>query len=186
MLRWLGSVSLGALAAVSLAGQAPDFSGVPTCATATKQVEKLWCAGSTLFMQHDSTGYAKAIEPYSRALALEKRHRVLGRNAWFVLVDNLGMAYGITGDLPRAKATFEYGLSLQPKYPMFYYNLACTYAGMGDQARTISYLRLAFANRANMIRGEDMPDPRTDDSFQGFMKDSTFVDAVAHLPGIAP
>jgi hypothetical protein len=56
-----------------------------------------------------------------------------------VLVDNLGMAYGITGDLKKASEIFEYGLSKDDTYPMFYYNLACTYAEMNDLDNTIKH-----------------------------------------------
>ena len=58
----------------------------------------------------------------------------LDKTLWYVLIDNLGMSYGITGDLQEAKETFDYGVSKDPTYPLFYYNLACTYAEMNDVA----------------------------------------------------
>ena len=86
------------------------------------------------------------------------------------------MAYGITGDLSNAKVTFEYGVSKDSAYPMFYYNLACTYAELNDLDNTIANLRLAFKYRDNMIAGEVFPDPAGDDSFQCFMKNERFLD----------
>ena len=68
------------------------------------------------------------------------------------MVDNLGMAYGISGDLKKAKDTFEYGLSKDPKYPMFNYNMACTFAEMNDVDKAISYLQQAFQNSAGASR----------------------------------
>jgi tetratricopeptide (TPR) repeat protein len=167
-------------------GLAQDSTGAPRCAVATDEVSRLWCEGSALFIQGTPAGYAKAIGPYSRALGLEKKQRVLGRNAWLVLIDNLGIAYGITGDLPKARATFEYGLSREPTYPMFYYNMACFFAESGDEAKAIENLNHAFALRGNMIPNETMPDPATDDSFQRFMHSPTFIAALKNLPGRAP
>ena len=91
------------------------------------------------------------------------------------------MAYGITGDLDKAKETFEYGISKDADYPMFYYNMACTYGEKDDMDKTIEYLKLAFDRRENMIPGENMPDPATDSSFQRFMKDEKFKAALKEL-----
>lgn len=163
--------------------RAQDAAGIPRCATEKDEVSQLWCEGGALFIQGSPTAYTKAIVPYSRALALEQKHRVLSRDAWLVLIDNLGMAYGITGDLLKAKETFEYGLSKEPTYPMFYYNLACVSAEGGDEVKTIENLNHAFALRSNVIAGEPMPDPATDDSFQRFMHSARFVAALKKLPG---
>ena len=88
--------------------------------------------------------------------------------------DNLGMAYGISGNLKDAKATFEYGISHDPQYPLFHYNMACTYAELNDKVNAMEQLTKAFELRANAIPGEKMPDPRKDDSFARFMKDPEF------------
>src|SRR5262249_41449653 len=106
--------------------------------------------GSVLSLQD---AYEVPIPPYQAALDLEKNERTLQQNVWRVLVDNLGMAYGISGDLKKAKETFEYGLSKDPKYPMFHYNIACTYAEMDDVDNAIDYLRGAFEYKQNMIKG---------------------------------
>lgn len=134
--------------------------------------------GSAHFLRGD---YRAAVGPYSRALELEKQGPRLERNLWRVLVDNLGMSYGITGDLARARETFEYGLSREPDYPMFHYNLACTYAEAGDLDNAVRYLKSAFANRRNMIPGEEMPDPASDDSFGRFRQDERFRRALKEL-----
>jgi tetratricopeptide (TPR) repeat protein len=134
--------------------------------------------GSYYFLKHD---FQAAIPPYQKALDLEKQDRKLSDAIWKVLVDNLGMAYGITGNLDKAKETFEYGISKAPDYPMFYYNMACTYAEKENMDKAIDYLKLAFDRRENMIPGEKMPDPATDDSFQRFMKDPKFLAALKEL-----
>ena len=134
--------------------------------------------GSEFYLQRD---YKKAIPPYQKALDLEKEKPTLDKTLWRVLVDNLGMAYGISGDLKKAKETFEYGLSKDPKYPMFHYNMACTYAEMNDVDQAIIYLKQAFEYKVNMIKGEAMPDPATDSSFQRFLKNDKFVKALKEL-----
>ncbi len=175
-----GMAAVAVLAAAPLArAQGGD---VPNCPSARLEVERLWCQGGAAFIEHTPASYAKSIEAYERALDLEKRNRVLGRNAWLVLIDNLGMAYGISGNIAKAREVFEYGVSKEPGYPMFYYNLACAAAEAGDEAKTIDYLKRAFALRANVIPGESMPDPATDDSFGRFMHDAAFVTAIKALP----
>jgi tetratricopeptide (TPR) repeat protein len=134
--------------------------------------------GSAFFLKDD---YKNAIGPYQKALDREKKQSTLGQTMWKVLVDNLGMSYGISGDLKRAKEIFEYGLEKEPKYPMFHYLMACTYAEMNDMDKTIVYLKQAFEYKENMIKGEHMPDPWTDDSFQRFIKDDKFVKALKEL-----
>ena len=134
--------------------------------------------GSAFFLKND---FKSAIGPYNRALELEKKQAVLSKTLWYVLVDNLGMSYGITGDLKKAKETFEYGLSKDDKYPLFYYNLACTYAEMNDLENTIVQLKRAFEYRQHILPGESMPDPANDDSFQRFMQNKRFLAALKEL-----
>jgi len=133
---------------------------------------------SRFYLQHD---FKRAIPPYQQALDREKANRTLGDSLWRVLIDNLGMSYGISGDLPKAKATFEYGLSKDPKYPMFHYNLACTFAEMNDVDKAILSLQQAFQYKQNMIKGERFPDPWKDDSFRRFMNNEKFVSALTEM-----
>jgi tetratricopeptide (TPR) repeat protein len=127
--------------------------------------------GSRLFLKGD---YQTAIAPYSQALEMEKASPTLGKPLWYVLVDNLGMSYGITGNMPKAMETFRYGLSKDPTYPLFYYNLACGYAEMTDEPKAAENLKKAFQYKANVLQGEQMPDPRTDDSFKELMNNADF------------
>jgi tetratricopeptide (TPR) repeat protein len=133
---------------------------------------------SHLYLQHD---YKAAIGPYSQALELEKVNPKLEKALGYVLIDNLGMSYGITGDLQKAKETFDYGVSKDPTYPLFYYNLACTYAEMKDVANASSYLKKAFDYKRYTLPGESMPDPRTDDSFKELMKSKEFRELATSL-----
>lgn len=145
---------------------------------AQRSARELVEEASRFYLRHD---YKGAIGPYSQALELEKVNPQLEKTFWFVLIDNLGMSYGITGDLNKAKDTFEYGASMAPKYPLFYYNLACTYAEMGDTSQAEDYLKKAFDNKANVLPDESMPDPSKDDSFRELMKNKEFRDLAETL-----
>jgi tetratricopeptide (TPR) repeat protein len=134
--------------------------------------------GSAFFLKRN---YQKAIEPYQKSFDLEKEQPKLDKNLWRAVTDNLAMSYGITGNLPKAKETLEYGLSKDPDYPMFYYIMANVYAEMNDEDNAIVYLERAYERKENMIAGETFPDPMTDDSFQRFVKSEKFVKAVKEL-----
>ena len=142
------------------------------------QVMELMQEGSAHYLRRD---FKKAIGPYQKALDLEKQKRTLEQTLWRVLVDNLGMSYGISGNLKVAKETFEYGISEDPDYPMFYYNMACTYGELDNLEKAIEYLRLAFARKDNMIAGEKFPDPAKDSSFARFADNEKFITAVKEM-----
>ncbi len=126
--------------------------------------------------------YAQAIPPYQKAFELEKAEPQLDRTLWRVLIDHLGMAYGKTGRLKEAKATFQQGIQADPTYPMFHYNLACTFAEMNDLDHAMQSLTIAFRHRKNKNPGDNgMPDPRQNSSFQRFMKNDIFRNLVDDL-----
>lgn len=134
--------------------------------------------GSAAYLKRD---YKQAIHFYSQALELEKKEPTLEKTIWRVLVDNLGMSYGISGDNKKAKEIFEYGLSKDDKYPLFYYNLACAHAEMNDLDNALKNLKVAFQYKDNMMPGERMPNPATDDSFSRFLKNEKFRQALEEL-----
>jgi tetratricopeptide (TPR) repeat protein len=152
--------------------------GAPIQQQSSSEVMELMQEGSAYFLRDD---FKNAIVPYQKALDLEKVKRRLSKSLWRVLVDNLGMAYGISGDLKSAKKTFEYGISKDPDYPMFYYNMACTYGEMDNMEKAIEFLKLAFDRKANMIPGEKMPDPATDSSFARFINLEQFKAALKEI-----
>lgn len=125
-------------------------------------------------MYYRSKNYKDAALQYEKALDLEKRSKFLNPDLWKVLVDQLGSSYGISGELTKAKALFEWAITQEPEYPMFYYNLVCAFAEMGNREQTLKNLRMAYKYKGNMIYGEDFPDPKVDPSFSKYMQDKDF------------
>jgi hypothetical protein len=142
------------------------------------EVMRYFGQGSKSYLQQN---YAAAAGSYQKALDLEKKNRTLSRDYFRVLIDNLGMSYGIGGKLAQAKATFEYGLTQDSEYPLFYYNLACTYGEMARMNEALGQLRLFYKYKVNMIPGETLPDPLKDDSFKHFVDNEEFVRAVGEM-----
>jgi tetratricopeptide (TPR) repeat protein len=91
------------------------------------------------------------------------------------------MSYGIIGELKKAHALLDEAIGKDPDYPLNYYNLACAYAEEGDKARALADLQLAFDRKANILQGEQMPDPRADSSFQKYLRDTDFVGLMKKL-----
>jgi len=145
--------------------------GAATTAVPVGNSILLFREGSRYFIAHQ---YREAIGPYKQALEIEKITPTLDKNLWRVLLDNLSIAYGITGDAPHARETLNYGVSKDPDYPMFYYNLACVAAERGGLSDTEKYLRFAFERRVNAIPGETFPDARADASFQKLLLQKEF------------
>jgi tetratricopeptide (TPR) repeat protein len=126
--------------------------------------------------------FAQAISPYSKAFDLETAEPQLDRTLWRVLIDHLGLAYGMTGRFKEAKALFEQGIQADPAYPIFHYNLACTFAEMNELDHAMQSLKTAFRHRKNLNPGDkEMPDPRQNVSFRRFMKHETFRNLVNEL-----
>jgi tetratricopeptide (TPR) repeat protein len=91
-----------------------------------------------------------------------------------VVTDQAGMAYGMSGDIPKARVIFERAIAEDPDYPMYYYNLACADAEEKNLAEARSHLQEAFARKANVISGESMPDPTNDNSFLPYRNNKDF------------
>jgi tetratricopeptide (TPR) repeat protein len=140
----------------------------------------LFQEGSRYFIAHQ---YREAIPPYQKAFEIEKSTPTLDKNHWRALIDNLSIAYGIAHDLSSARDALTYGVTKDPDYPLFYYNLACVAAEKGDLLDTENYLKLAFERRGNLIPGETFPDARVDDSFQTLLLQREFRQFLATLYG---
>ncbi len=134
--------------------------------------------GQALFRQEK---YAEAIAPYEKALDSERTGRRLSLEQRRILVDQLAIAYGMSGNLKKAHALLEDAIRKDPDYPLNYYNLACAFAEEGNKGAMLTNLSLAFQRKGNALRGEQMPDPRTDSSFKKYVQDEDFVKLMKKL-----
>jgi predicted Zn-dependent protease len=128
--------------------------------------------GQTFFKEEK---YANAVEPFERARTLEKSTKALSSDQRRIVTDQLVMAYAISGQLKKAHALLDDAIPQDPEYPLNYYNLACAFAEEGNKAKMLANLDLAFQHKNRVLKGEQMPDPRSDSSFQKYVQDEDFV-----------
>jgi tetratricopeptide (TPR) repeat protein len=98
-----------------------------------------------------------------------------------VLTDQAGMSYGMSSNTAKARAIFEKAIAEDPDYPMYYYNLACADAEEKNLTGARQHLTEAYARKANVNAGEQMPDPTTDDSFLPYRGNKEFWSFVESL-----
>jgi predicted Zn-dependent protease len=134
--------------------------------------------GHSLFRQQK---YSEAIEPYEKARELERNGQALGGEGHRILVDQLVMAYGISGNLKKAHDLLDEAIQQDPEYPLNYYNRACAFAEEGDKDKMLANLALAFEHKDHVLKGEQIPDPRSDSSFQKYLSDPDFVSLMKKL-----
>ncbi len=128
--------------------------------------------GQSLFRQEH---YAEAAIVFQKARDLEKSGKELSIVQDRILTDQLVMSYGITGELKKTHSLLNEATGKDPGYPLNYYNLACAYAEEGDKPKAMANLQLAFDRKSSILKGEQMPDPRADSSFQKYVRDDDFV-----------
>jgi tetratricopeptide (TPR) repeat protein len=119
--------------------------------------------------------YGAAVGPYEKARVLERKGAALSQDQHRILVDQLAMAYGISGQLKKVHELLDEAVEWDPKYPLNYYNLACAFAEEANKPKMLANLALAFQRRSHVLKGEQMPDPRSDSSFQKYVHDVDFL-----------
>lgn len=127
--------------------------------------------GNSVFYQER---FKEAVAPYEKAKELDESAHPLDQTQRRILNDQLGMSYGISGQLEKSLDLFENAIQQDPEYALYHYNLACAYAEMGNLDKTLAALAGAFKYRQNVLPGESLPDPRKDSSFQRYLKDERF------------
>lgn len=146
-------------------------SFIDSLAITSKTSGDFYSYGSYYFYRDN---YRLAAKYYEKALELEHQKRLLSKEDYYILIDNLGMAYGIAGDYSNSERVFLFGITVDPQYPMFYYNLACCYAEKGDTEKFLLNLENSLKYRKNMIKGEKFPDPEKDNSFKNYINNERF------------
>jgi hypothetical protein len=126
-------------------------------------------------MLYQAGRYAAAGPVFEAALAkLNANPGPTAKTMRRVVTDQAGMAYGMSGDIAKARVIFEKGVAEDPDYPLYYYNLACADAEEKNLSAARDNLQKAFDRKANVIPGEHMPDPTSDDSFLPFRSNKEF------------
>lgn len=105
--------------------------------------------------------------------------KYIAPDAYKVLTDNLGMSYGITGELDKAENLYLKAISKGENFAMYYYNLACVYAEKKNTEKALEYLRLAVKYKKNILKGEKFPNPNFDNSFKGIKDNPEFIKIVS-------
>jgi hypothetical protein len=134
------------------------------------QFEDIFLYGQILYA-HDMFPEAAPILELALSKIPGDKDQLLRRR---VITDNAGMAYGISGNLRKARELFENAIKTDPDYPLYYYNLACADAEEGNLKAARIHLEQAFARKANVLPGESIPDPKEDDSFLPHRGDKEF------------
>jgi hypothetical protein len=99
-----------------------------------------------------------------------------------VITDQLVMSLGMTGDMAGSRTVAEEAIAGDPEYPINYYNLACIEAEQGNAKDAKEHLKQAFDRRANVLKGESMPDPTKDNSILKLRSNAEFWAFVETLP----
>jgi hypothetical protein len=119
-----------------------------------------------------SKSYAAAAIYYQRALDTLPPETPL--NARRVVVDQLSMSYGISGQIKQSRAVNEAAIKADPDYPLYYYNLACADADQGNADDAKLHLQQAFDRKSNTLPGEHLPDPTQDGSIRKLQINKAF------------
>jgi len=139
------------------------------------------CHFGRLFYQKQE--YAKAAKYLDRAFQLDEANPAMSRAVWRGLVVRLGISYGMSGNVEKAKGVFEAAIAKDPEYPLFYYNLACGCAESNDREGAIKNLKLAYQHKANLSPDEELPNPKTDSSFRRFLDNKEFQKELEKMSG---
>ncbi len=125
--------------------------------------------------------YAEAAVFFQKARDLEKNGKSLSPTLDRILTDQLVMSYGISGELNKASGLLADAIARDPDYPLNYYNLACLDAEEKNKPAMLADLKRAFDHKANVLIGEQMPDPREDSSFEKYRSDPDFIALMKQL-----
>ncbi len=125
--------------------------------------------------------FGAATDEYTAGLKLNDSQKQLSEDEVRHVTDQLGVATALGGNLRKAKTIFEEAIQRDPDYALYRYNLACTYAEMGDLDTALVHLQESWTRRRNLTEGERFPDPRQDSSFKRYVNDPRFQDAVRDM-----
>jgi adenylate cyclase len=122
-----------------------------------------------------------AAAQYTTLLQLDDQQHKLSEVERRRAIDQQGVSFALSGDLQRAKSIYLAALEKDPDYAMYNYNLACVYAELRDLDSAIPYLKKSWEKRDTLPSSMKYPDPRKDNSFQPYLSDPKFQEAVRDI-----
>jgi tetratricopeptide (TPR) repeat protein len=125
--------------------------------------------------------FDSAAAEYIKARALDDSQKKLARADRDLLLDGLGLSQAQGRHYDEAIVTYKAAIAEDPKYALFEYNLACTYAMKGNLDAALPHLTKSWELRDSLPRGVQFPDPRKDDSFKRYWNDPRFKEAVENI-----
>lgn len=127
--------------------------------------------------------YAKAAEQLQKVFDMDRKDDVFDQSIRRRVIDMLEISYGMGGDAKKAREIYQAAIKSDPQHAMFYYNLACAEAELDNMDGAIENLKLAYKYRDRLPRGQRLPDPRKDDSFQKYMENERFKAELEKMSG---
>jgi predicted Zn-dependent protease len=162
----------------------PDEPGSPEEANKSGSDALFQGAKSSLFdgtMAYLDKDFATAAQQLQKALDAEKQKRTLSRDDFRLLVDNLAVSYRFTQNQAKSKETLDYGLTQDPRYPLFHYDMACYYGLERDMSKALDELRLTYKNKSELSLSDQLADPLQEGCFGKFLKNKDFVKSVEEM-----
>jgi tetratricopeptide (TPR) repeat protein len=125
--------------------------------------------------------YSSAAEEWQKARELDDKHKQLTPQQRHEVLDGLGVSLALGGNIDRSMAVYREAIKEDPEYPLYYYNLACGYAEKGDLDGALPQLQKAWELRDNLPSGQRFPDVHKDSSFERYVGNPKFEDAVRNM-----
>lgn len=132
----------------------------------------------SLIQQKQNT---QAVEQLNLALDLEQEERRLDDEHWRNLIGQLFDYYFAAGDHARVRELLNYGIKLDPTFPLFHLSMAHHFTALDDVDNTIAALEKAYLYRKNDPRTAFWIDPLKHPSFERFRKNEKFRKAAKAL-----
>ena len=132
-------------------------------------------------VQYAMRRYNLAADEYATALKLNSTQQTMTPDQVHSVTNNLGVSIAIGGNLEKAKSIFSDAVKQEPDYPLYHYNLSCTYAELGQLDPALQELQAAWKLRKNLGENERFPDPRQDSSFKNYLNDPKFQETVQYM-----
>jgi len=117
----------------------------------------------------------------AKAYSAEKKAPRLSRELRIALCQNYADALRLKGERERALAVLDFGQSLDPNYPMYFWIRARIYGNLADEDNTVAMLEAAVRNRKGLLPGERFPDPRQDEAFKILSLKDSFKERVSKI-----